>query len=482
MNVQDSSGFLHIISLYNSNPHGLGLHGIILKGDLYREMADINGVMPRRQITLFPFIAAIFFMVSGGPYGLEEIIQKAGYSRALLILAVVPFIWSLPVALMVGELSAALPEEGGYYMWVRRALGPFWGFQEAWLSLSASVFDMALYPTLFVLYLGQLWPAAVAGNRAFGVGAAVVAACVLWNIAGIRAVGEGSSLMMLVLLAPFAVLAIMCLLRVPVESGQTAPKASISLLGGILIAMWNYMGWDNASTVAGEVRDPQRNYPRALLGAVALVIVCYLIPVATLAKSGMDPSGFTTGSWVTIANRISGPTLGWMIVLGGMICGFGMNNALVLSYSRVPYAMAKDGMLPYFLSRTNRRGVPWVSVVVCAATWTACLPLGFDRLVAIDILVYALSLLLEFAALIALRIREPELVRPFKIGGGMPALILVTLGPAFVLILALAENGREYVAGVPVLAFGAMVALAGGLMYPLASRAKGLFLNRSKSE
>ena len=452
------------------------------KGIFYREMADINGAMPRRQLTLFPFIAAIFFMVSGGPYGLEEIIQKAGYSRALLILAVVPFVWSFPVALMVGELSAALPEEGGYYMWVRRALGPFWGFQEAWLSLSASVFDMALYPTLFVLYLGQLWPAAAAGHHAFVVGAAVVAACALWNIAGIKAVGEGASLMMLALLAPFAILAVMCLLHSPAGSAPAAPMTSINLLGGIVIAMWNYMGWDNASTVAGEVRNPQRNYPRALLGAVALVIACYLIPVAALAKSGMDSSGFTTGSWVTIAGQISGPTLGWMIVLGGMICGFGMNNALVLSYSRVPYAMAKDGMLPSVLSKTNRKGVPWISVVLCAVAWTACLPLGFDRLIAIDILVYALSLLLEFAALIALRIREPQLTRPFKIGGGIPALILVTLGPTFVLILALVENGREYVAGAPVLALGAMVALAGIMVYPFVSRAKGLFLNQSKSE
>ena len=66
----------------------------------------------------------------------------------------------LPTALMVGELAATLPEEGGYYAWVRRALGPFWGFQEAWLSLVASVFDMAIYPTLFTLYLGRLWPGA----------------------------------------------------------------------------------------------------------------------------------------------------------------------------------------------------------------------------------------------------------------------------------------------------------------------------------
>ena len=75
------------------------------------------------------------------------------------LLCIVPFIWSLPTALMVGELASALPEDGGFYIWVSRALGRFWGFQEAWLSLSASVFDMAIYPALAVAYLGQLNPA-----------------------------------------------------------------------------------------------------------------------------------------------------------------------------------------------------------------------------------------------------------------------------------------------------------------------------------
>src|SRR5258706_4021146 len=113
-----------------------------------------------RKLTLTPLIAATFFMVAGGPYGLEELIQKAGYRTALLILLITPLIWSLPTALMLGELSSAMPEEGGFYVWVTRAMGSFWGFQEVWLSLMASIFDMAIYPTLFVLYLGRLWPTA----------------------------------------------------------------------------------------------------------------------------------------------------------------------------------------------------------------------------------------------------------------------------------------------------------------------------------
>ena len=438
-------------------------------------MTNFPGAKPRRQLTLLPLIAAIFFMVSGGPYGLEEIIQKAGYSRTILILLIVPIIWSLPVALMVGELSAALPEEGGYYAWVRRALGPFWGFQEAWLSLAASIFDMAIYPTIFLLYLGQLWPAAIAGHRYVIVGGLVVAASALWNIAGIKAVGDGGSAMMFILLAPFALLAAVCLFRGPIMPASSAPVQSVNLLGGIIIAMWNYMGWDNASTVAGEVQNPQRNYPLALLGALALIATCYVIPVAALWHTGIDPSGFTTGSWVAVAASVVSPSLGWAIVMGGMICGLGMNNALVLSYSRVPYAMAQDGMLPSALGKTNSKGVPWISVIICAIAWTACLPLGFDRLIAIDIMVYALSLLLEFVAIIALRIKEPELARPFRIVGGIPMLILLTLGPMFVLGVALADNHGERAGPLSTLAWGALVILLGIAIYPLTRRSRTAF-------
>ena len=83
----------------------------------------------------------------------------------LVPLLCLPFLWSLPTDLMIGELASALPAEGGFYVWVRCALGPFWGFQEAWLSLAASIFDMAIYPTLFTLYLGRLAPSLTAGHR-----------------------------------------------------------------------------------------------------------------------------------------------------------------------------------------------------------------------------------------------------------------------------------------------------------------------------
>src|SRR5579864_3960994 len=109
------------------------------------------------KLKLIPLVAATYFMVSGGPYGLEELIRDSGYGLALAILLLTPLIWSFPTALMVGEMASSIPCEGGFYVWVRRAMGPFWGFQEAWLSLMSSVFDLAAYPAVFVLSLGKIW-------------------------------------------------------------------------------------------------------------------------------------------------------------------------------------------------------------------------------------------------------------------------------------------------------------------------------------
>src|SRR4029077_601330 len=110
---------------------------------------------------------------------------------------------------MIGELTSALPAEGGYYAWVRYGLGNFWGFQEAWLSLAASIFDMAIYPTLFVFYLKQFSPWFGTPSHGVAAGLFVVAACALLNLAGIRVVGVTSLWLFFSLSAPFALIVLM---------------------------------------------------------------------------------------------------------------------------------------------------------------------------------------------------------------------------------------------------------------------------------
>jgi amino acid transporter len=438
---------------------------------------------------LLPLIGATYFMVAGGPYGLEDIIGDAGYGRALILLLVIPLIWSLPTSLMVGELASALPEEGGYYCWVRRALGPFWGFQEAWLSLAASVFDMAIYPVTFVLYLGAFAPTLVAGHRGFIIKLAVVLVCTLWNLGGAKAVGEGSVAMFAVLLAPFVVLVaagfwkgLFADATNPLTAHAItfadrfhrsitllkAPVAAPSLAGAVSVTLWNYMGWDNASTIAQEVEAPQRNYPRAMLISAALVAATYIVPLLAVGVAGMDPAQFSTGAWTSAARSIVGPWLAFAVVFGGMLNGAGMFNALMLSYARVPFALARDGLLPRFLTRTTSAGVPWTSVLVCAVAWALALRLSFERLISIDLVLYGASLLLEFVALVVLRLREPALVRPFRIPGGLTAAILAGVGPALLILFALYAARDERVGPLPALAFAALVAVAGPLAYLIA--------------
>jgi len=424
-------------------------------------------------------------MVSGGTYGTEAIISGAGYGRGILVLLFLPVLWCLPTAFMIGELSSALPAEGGYYAWVRRGLGDFWGFQEAWLSLAASIFDMAIYPTLFTIYLKQMVPwfgegeysilgGAVTLNHGILAGLFVVLTCVVLNLAGIRVVGLTSVWLFFLLSLPFAIIVALSPLKTGAysEPHAAATGASVSLLGAVLVAMWNYMGWDNASTIAQEVERPRKTYPRAMIAAVILVSLTYILPFLAVYFTGIPASSFNEeGSWANIAGTLGGTIGGFawlrfMVTLGGMMSAFGMFNALVLSYSRLPLAMARDGMLPKVFAKVTRNNeTPWVSIIVCAICWLPCLVLGFQRLVTLDIMLYGAALMLEFVTLVALRINEPNLQRGFRVPGGMAGAVTCGLFPLALLILAMAESQHESILGLNALFFGVLIIAAGFVAY-----------------
>ncbi len=407
-------------------------------------------------------------MVSGGTYGTEDIVHGAGYGRAILILMLTPLLWSLPTAFMIGELSSALPYEGGYYAWVRRAMGNFWGFQEAWLSLIASIFDMAIYPTLFVAYLTRMFPWFQENNRGWWVALAVVVACALLNIAGVKVVSLTSLWLFLALSAPFVAIVLIAPFKIgALANAITKPTSSgVDILGGLLICMWNYMGWDNASTIATEVERPQRTYPRAMLVAVCIVAVSYIVPFAAMWMTGLKPAAWETGSWADIAGLIGGPLLRVGVVLGGMMSAFGMFNALVMSYSRLPLAMAQDGMLPAVFGKLQKKSrAPWVAIIALAIGWAMCLGLGFARLVTLDILLYGASLFLEFAALAVLRFREPELARPFRVPGGLFGAIAIGIPPMLLLGFSIVRSEHEQVWNMSSFAFGMILIAAGVVAY-----------------
>ncbi len=382
-------------------------------------------------------MAATFFMVSGGTYGTEDIIHGAGYGLGILLLLLTPLIWSLPTTLYDWRAFRGASSGrrflrlGSTRSW--EISGDFKKHGSRW-SPASSIWRSI--PRLFVAYLSRLIPWFGVGHRGVMVGLGVVTVCALMNIAGIRVVATTSLWLFFLLSAPFALIILIAPTKMGALSGvTTCPTTStVGLVGGLLICMWNYMGWDNASTIATEVKRPQRTYPRAMLVAVAVVSLSYVLPFAAMWLTGVPSSAFETGSWADLAGMMGGLVGGPLVargfrvalVLGGMMSAFGMFNALVMSYSRLPLAMSQDGMLPAVFQKLHpKTRAPWVAIVVCAAGWAMCLGLGFERLVTIDILLYGMSLTLEFVALVALRIKEPNLRRPFRVPGGLPGAILI---------------------------------------------------------
>ena len=427
-----------------------------------------------RSVTTLSLVFILYFCTSGGAFTTETLVQSVGPGFALLILVLVPIVYSLPEVLIVGELASMLPVEGGYYRWVQRAFGPFWAFQNGWLTWMYSLVDMAIYPKLFVTYLGYFAPG-LSPNVVWAIGLFVIWVPTLLNLMGAGRVGRSSVLAGSFIVGGFLVLSVVALTHathVPWHPFAAPGRAGANGLGvGLSIALWNYIGWDNASTVQGEVKDATRAYPRALAFALPLVAAGYLIPLsATLAAT--DWTAWTDGSWPSIARSAGGslgPLLAAWIAIAGMVSALALFNALLLSYSRIPFVMAEDGLLPAALARTDVRGTPRNAVLVSALCYSLFMLLPFSGLVVADVLLYSLALMLEFASLIQLRRREPELRGAFRIPLGtigVAALAALPLGVLF-LVVGLSFADGEY--GLPAVA-GAAVAIAlGPAAYALAS-------------
>ena len=326
------------------------------------------------QDPLLPLVAATYFMVSGGPYGIEDILGGAGYGWAILILLMLPLLWSLPTALMIGELAAAIPAEGGFYVWVRRGLGPFWGYQESWLSLTASIFDMALYPSIFVLYLGKFssrahrrLPRAYSGRSRSSSSAArgICAArpkSATTRSGSLRCCSRPSwsssrwaSGMVSLRIPPSTGAAPLPAWRsTPVSPLQSWSPVELHGLGQRL----HHRARGRQSAAQLSARHDRRR------PAHRVSLTCFRWPPWRSPDSRLKASPPARGP--SRAALSAAAALALAVVAGGMICGVGMFNALMMSYTRLPIAMAADGLLPRVFPAPQP---PRRALGECAGVW-----------------------------------------------------------------------------------------------------------------
>ena len=403
-----------------------------------------NSAQSKRLLKTISLAAVIFLTVSGGPYGLESLLQSAGINGALLLLLLTPLLWDLPTIFAILELNSMMPVEGGYYKWVDRALGKRWAFYEGWWTWLYSFTDLAIYPVLFVTYAGFFFPTIIAYKT-------IICLCVIWasaglNILGIVPVGRVSLILGGIILIPFVILFGTAFSSPGIHFSLphlTLNGIGFSALGtSLYVVMWNFLGWDNTTTYAGEVDKPVRSYIISTGIAFVLVMVFYLLTTFVAQNSGVDFAKLGdvdgNGGYPWLGVKLGGEWLGTLLAIGGMASAIGIFSAVTLSISRVPRAMAEDKFLPQFLAKTHSKfNTPFISIIVCASVVSFMVLWSFKELVVIDIILYGAGLFLEFISLIVLRIKEPSAPRPFKIPLNTFLLGILLVLPVTVYVIAL---------------------------------------------
>lgn len=394
----------------------------------------------KRKLKPLQLAAVIFLTVSGGPYGLEPLLEQVGANAALLLLLITPLLWDVPTIFTVLELNSLMPVTGGYYQWVKRGLGLRWACYEGWWTWLYTFADLAIYPVLFVQYLSFFYPEAEAYKIP-------ICLLIIWlsggiNVLGIVPVARVSLVLSAVVLVPFLILFGWSLaqhnghLTMPTPSFKASSFANVGL--GLYTVMWNFIGWDNVTTYAEEVEKPVRSYLVSILIAFVAVLSIYWIATVIAINANINPSALSKEGFPALGLLVGGRLLGSVIALGGMASALGLYSAVLLSVSRIPKVMSDDGLLPQKLHTLHPKfKSPYVSILCCSIVVSLMVLWTFGELLIIDITLYGAALLLEYLALIKLRKLAANERRPFKIPLSTIGLTVMALLPLSVYAMAL---------------------------------------------
>ena len=423
-----------------------------------------EAVLKKHKMSTFSVFLMVFCLVAGGYFGMEDMVSGTGPGLTILILIIFPFLWSIPQALIASELGSAIPAEGGYYVWVQRAFGEFWGFQVGWWRTISCYVDTTLYIILAVAYIDAFLPLGTAGSIIAKV--VVVVVFTVINILGIQEVARITTILMIFVLATLVVFVIFGAANW--EFSPVSPFIpdgqgfSASLGFGIAFCIWVYSGYESMGTMSGELENPQI-IPKATMMTIPVVTIVYILPIIFgLASYGEYESWSVDNgvSFVTIMASYGIPGLTLVFTLGAIACNISLYNSYLASGSRGFYVLAEDKLAPMGLAKVNKKfGTPHVAIISMAVVNLFLAQYGFATLLVIDVVLFMFAYLIWFLAAIALRIKEPDLERPFKIPFGTKGIIAMTVVPAIICVTALFTNGLNYLIG------GSLALLSGPVVY-----------------
>jgi len=418
-----------------------------------------------RKAGLFYFVFVMYSYTTAGPFGLEGEVAAAGPGMALIYDLVLPLFWCIPISLAAAELTTAMPVEGGFYRWTRAAFGDFWGFLAGWWNWTAAFLLCSAYAVLFADYLGFYFPQ-VTGWRHTLVAVAVIAVIAYVNVRGIQVVGLVATILEIFVLLPVVVLCVVGLWKArynPFTPLVPPHRPLFEIFGvGLALGLWGYSGYDQLSTVAEEVENPQRSYPRALALVVPLSMATYFFPTfASLAALG-NWHDWNPRYFVDAAHAIGGLGLGVWMTLAATLTSLAILNSSVLATTRMPFVMAQDGYLPKALTRLHPRyGTPWVAISLSAVIYALFAARTLAQLISVYIWLRIATSVLTILALWRLRRTMPNLARPFRVPWGRKGLLYVVGAPLLMSGVALLGSDRF------ALRWGPVALLLGPMVYGL---------------
>jgi amino acid transporter len=291
------------------------------------------------------------------------------------------------------------------------------------------------------------------------------------NVRGIQMVGQVATALEIFIFIPVMTMIVLALMhwhQNPFQPWVVPHQAPFKIFGvGLALGLWLYSGYEQLSTVAEEVENPQRAYPRALAVVVPLSIAAYFLPtLAGLASAGHWEkwhTGFFSDAAAMIGGSFHGyPWLGTWMTLAAMVGNVALLNSTILTTTRMPFAMAEDGYLPDVLTRKHARyGTPWLAIIVSAVIYALLAWQSLGQLISVYIWLRSATTVLTVLSAWKLRHSRPDLPRSFVVPGGGAGLLYVVGAPVLMAIVALLGGDRFATIG------GAIAIAVGPIVYCL---------------
>ncbi len=436
----------------------------------------------KRDLGLWSAAAIVVGTVIGSAIFIvpRDMVNSVGSPMMVFVVWIFGGMLSLFGALSYAELAAALPEAGGEYVYLREAYGPLfaflYGWTQMWVAKSGSIATLA---TGFFIYLANFHPELekvlmvvplplgdsghpleIRSGQLLAM--VVIAVLALINYFGVKV---GGNVQVIVTGVKVGLIAAIIVVGLGTGHGAIAnfstsipaPGSITGFFAALVAALWAYDGWNNVSMVASEVQKPQRNLPLALIIGTLAVIALYLL--ANLAYFYVLPA-----SAVASTGRVAGEAMrqvlgGWgagAVSVAAMISIFAALNGSILSGSRVPFAMARDGLFFRGVGHVHpRHRTPSVSILVLSL-WAALLVLSgrYDQLYTYVIFASVILYGMATAAVIVLRFKRPDMERPYRTIGYPVVPIIFVVGIACLVVSTLLKSPRESLMGLGLIALG----------------------------